>query len=262
MKQLQKSIKGIELKALPHMLAVTNMILHGFDIPDIKHDNSLAKKVTDYKAKEKVNIVVTNPPFGGNIKDGIEMNFPADLRTKETADLFLILIMHILKLGGRCGMVLPDGFLFGEGVKTRIKEKLLSEFNLHTIIRLPNGVFNPYSGIRTNLLFFEKGTPTQEIWFFEHPLPEGYKNYTKTKPIRISEFDLEKKWWNNREENEFAWKVTIDEITKNNYNLDLKHPNTQIESRIISSYETIDYIEQCINNSKSLLNRIKDLLND
>ena len=255
-KQLQKSIKGIEIKSLPHMLAVTNMILHGFDIPDIKHDNSLAKKVTDYKAKEKVDIVVTNPPFGGTIKDGIEMNFPSTLRTKETADLFLILIMHILKPGGRCGMVLPDGFLFGEGVKTRIKEKLLSEFNLHTILRLPNGVFNPYAGIRTNLLFFEKGSPTKEIWFFEHPLPEGYKNYTKTKPIRISEFDLEKKWWNNREESELAWKVTIDEIKEKNYNLDINNPSTQQKQVEYSSKELIIKIQNNLNMTKEKLKNI------
>ena len=261
-KQLQKSIKGIENKSLPHMLSVTNMILHGFDIPDIKHDNSLAKKVTDYKANEKVNIVITNPPFGGTIKDGIEMNFPSTLRTKETADLFLILIMHILKPDGRCGMVLPDGFLFGEGVKTRIKEKLLSEFNLHTIVRLPNGVFNPYAGIRTNLLFFEKGTPTKKIWFFEHPLPEDYKNYTKIKPIRNSEFNLEKEWWNNRTENEFAWKVNIDDIMDNNFNLDLKHPNTTIETKIKNSRETMHNLNNSIDNAKKILNQIKDLLND
>ncbi len=256
-KQLQKSIKGIEIKSLPHMLAVTNMILHGFDVPDIKHDNSLAKKVTDYKAKEKVNIVITNPPFGGTIKDGIEMNFPSTLRTKETADLFLILIMHILKPGGRCGMVLPDGFLFGEGVKTRIKEKLLSEFNLHTIVRLPNGVFAPYTGINTNLLFFEKGIPTQEIWFFEHPLPDGYKNYTKTKPIRISEFKLEKEWWNNRKETECSWKVTIEEIKEKNYNLDSKNPSIIKEEKEYNSNELINKINEKLVFAKQLLEHIK-----
>src|SRR5208282_3361328 len=160
-------------------------------------------------------------PFGGTEEPGIEMNFPSVYRTRETADLFLVLIMKLLREDGRCGMVLPDGFLFGEGAKTRIKEKLLSEFNLHTIIRLPNGVFNPYTGIRTNLLFFERGRPTKEIWYFEHPYPEGSKSYNKTKPIRIEEFNLEKEWWNNRENTKFTqycWKVTLENVVKKNYN--------------------------------------------
>ena len=158
-------------------------------------------------------------------EDGIESNFPKTYRTRETADLFLVLIMHLLKPGGRCGMVLPDGTLFGEGVKTRIKEKLLNECNLHTIVRLPNGVFNPYTGIKTNLLFFTKGDPTKEIWYFEHPYPKGYKSYSKTKPIRIEEFEREKKWWNKRKENEHAWKVSAEDIKAAGYNLDLKNPN-------------------------------------
>ncbi|TSA24476.1 SAM-dependent DNA methyltransferase, partial [bacterium] len=223
----------------------------------IKHDNSLAKNVTDYRAKDRVNIVVTNPPFGGTIKDGIEMNFPADLRTKETADLFLILIMHILKQGGRCGMVLPDGFLFGEGAKTRIKEKLLSEFNLHTIVRLPNGVFSPYTDINTNLLFFEKGSPTKEIWFFEHPLPEGYKKYTKTKPIRNNEFNLEKEWWSNRKDNEYAWKVTIDKVKEKNYNLDFKNPLVIEKEQEYNSDELINKINEKLVFTKQLLEHIK-----
>ena len=143
-------------------------------------------------------MIVTNPPFGGMEEDGIETNFPASFRTRETADLFLVLIMHLLKDGGRAAIVLPDGTLFGEGVKTRIKEKLLDECNLHTIVRLPNGVFTPYTGIKTNLLFFTKGEPTKEVWYYEHPYPEGYKSYTKTKPMRIEEFEPEKTWWENR----------------------------------------------------------------
>ena len=170
-------------------------------------------------------MVVTNPPFGGMEEDGIESNFPKAYRTRETADLFLMLIMHLLKDGGRAGMVLPDGTLFGEGVKTRIKEKLLAECNLHTIVRLPNGVFNPYTGIKTNLLFFTKGEPTKDIWYYEHPYPPGAKSYNKTKPMRIEEFEPEKKWWNKRKENEFAWKVTAEQIKANNYNLDIKNPN-------------------------------------
>lgn len=166
-------------------------------------------------------------------EDGIESNFPATYRTRETADLFLVLIMHLLEDGGRAAIVLPDGTLFGEGVKTRIKEKLLEECNLHTIVRLPNGVFSPYTGIKTNLLFFTKGKPTQEIWYYEHPYPPGYKSYSKTKPIRIEEFETEKAWWHNREESDSlrdsfasrAWKVSVEEIKANSYNLDIKNPH-------------------------------------
>jgi type I restriction enzyme M protein len=159
-------------------------------------------------------------------EDGIENNFPANFRTRETADLFLVLIMHLLKDGGRAAVVLPDGTLFGEGIKTRIKEQLLDTCNLHTVVRLPNGVFSPYTGIKTNLLFFTKGTPTQDVWFYEHPYPAGYRNYSKTRPMRIEEFAVEKAWWNDRVENEFAWKVSVDDIKARNYNLDIKNPHS------------------------------------
>lgn len=162
-RMLQESILGIEKKPLPHMLAVTNLILHDIDVPKIRHDNSLTRNVRDYKPVDKVDIVVTNPPFGGIEEDGVLVNFPTQFQTKETADLFMVLLMYMLKDSGRAAIVLPDGFLFGEGVKTTIKEKFLEEFNLHTIVRLPNGVFAPYTGINTNLLFFEKGQATKEI---------------------------------------------------------------------------------------------------
>lgn len=224
--RFSKCIHGVEKKALPHLLCTTNMLLHGIEMPSqIRHDNTLARPLRDYGPRDRVDVVLTNPPFGGMEEDGIETNFPAPYRTRETADLFLVLIMHLLKPGGRCGMVLPDGTLFGEGVKTRIKEKLLEECNLHTIVRLPKGVFNPYTSIKTNLLFFTKGIPTREIWYFDHPYPEGYKSYSKTKPIRIQEFDLEKKWWQNREENIHAWKMLADDIKDGGYNLDIKNPN-------------------------------------
>mgnify|MGYP001793998205 CR=1 FL=1 len=222
--KLQRLIVGVEKKPLPHLLCITNMLLHELEVPEILHDNTLARPLRDYKPHEKVDVIVTNPPFGGKEEDGIESNFPGAYRTKETADLFLVLIMHLLVKGGRAGIVLPDGTLFGEGVKTRIKEKLLDECNLHTIVRLPNGVFNPYTSIKTNLLFFTKGEPTKEIWYYEHPYPPGYKSYSKTKPIRIEEFALEKAWWDNREENEFAWKVSVEDIKANGYNLDIKNP--------------------------------------
>ena len=223
---LQKSIFGVEKKALPHLLCVTNMMLHEIDVPvQISHDNTLSTPLRNYGPKDRVDVVVTNPPFGGMEEDGIETNFPKSFRTRETADLFLVLIMHRLKDGGRAAIVLPDGTLFGEGIKTRIKEKLLNECNLHTIVRLPNGVFNPYTGIKTNLLFFTKGEPTKNIWFYEHPYPPGAKSYNKTKPMRIEEFEPEKKWWKKRKENEFAWKVTAKDIKANNYNLDVKNPH-------------------------------------
>jgi type I restriction enzyme M protein len=203
------------------------MILHGLDVPtNVRHDNTLSRPLRDYGPKDRVDVIITNPPFGGMEEDGIESNFPATFRTRETADLFLVLIMHLLKDGGRAALVLPDGTLFGEGIKTRIKEQLLETCNLHTIVRLPNGVFNPYTGIKTNLLFFTKGTPTQDVWFYEHPYPPGVKSYNKTKPMRIEEFEAEKTWWNNRVENEQAWKVSADDIKARNYNLDIKNPHS------------------------------------
>ena len=231
--QLQDSIIGIEKKPLPHLLCTTNMILHGIDVPsNIRHDNTLSYPLISWGPKQRVDVVVTNPPFGGMEEDGIETNFPTTFRTRETADLFLVLIMQLLKAGGRAALVLPDGFLFGEGIKTRIKEKLLQECNLHTIVRLPNGVFAPYTGIKTNLLFFTKGIPTQHIWFYEHPYPPGVKSYNKTKPMKIEEFDTEAAWWGKekdafkkRKETEQAWKVSLEEIKARNYNLDCKNPH-------------------------------------
>ena len=228
-KVLGETIIGVEKKPLPHLLATTNLILHDIDVPNIAHDNSLTKNVRDLKESDYVDVIAMNPPFGGVEEDTVLTNFPNAFQTKETADLFMTVMMCRLSEKGRAGVVLPDGFLFGEGVKTKIKEKLLNEFNLHTIVRMPNGVFAPYTGINTNLLFFDKGEPTKEVWFFEHPLPKGYKNYTKTKPIKLEEFDLEKKWWNNREENEYAWKVSVEDIKARNYNLDFKNPNKEEE---------------------------------
>ncbi|MHA2328838.1 MAG: N-6 DNA methylase [Candidatus Hodarchaeales archaeon] len=220
------SIIGVEKKPMPHLLSVTNLILHDIEVPQIKRDNSLSRRpLRDYSDADRVDVVLTNPPFGGTEEPGVENNFPAAYRTRETADLFLLLIMQLLKDGGRAAVVLPDGFLFGEGVKTRIKGRLLERCNLHTIVRLPNGVFNPYTGIKTNLLFLTKGEPTKEIWYYEHPYPEGYKSYSKTKPLRIEEFEPEKEWWNKREENEFSWRLTFDEIKTNSFNLDFKNPN-------------------------------------
>jgi len=260
----QNSIVGIEKKALPYMLSMTNLILHNIDVPQIRHDNSLAQPIRSITNRSRVDVILTNPPFGGMEEDGIESNFPANFRTRETADLFLILVMSLLKDDGRAGIVLPDGFLFGEGVKTRIKEELLGKCNLHTIVRLPNGVFNPYASIKTNLLFFTKSEPTKEIWYFEHPLPEGYKTYNKTKPIRIEEFDLEKAWWEDRKKNQYAWRVSIEEIKKRNYNLDIKNPH-QAENNIGDPKKLLAEYRQLLTEitdvRTSLKNELMDALN-
>jgi type I restriction enzyme M protein len=224
--KLQNSIHGVEKKPLPHLLCVTNMMFHGIEIPsNIRHDNTLARPLRDYGPKDRVDVIITNPPFGGMEEDGIENNFPATFRTRETADLFLVLIMTMLKPGGRAALVLPDGTLFGEGIKTRIKEKLLEECNLHTVVRLPKGVFAPYTSIKTNLLFFTKGEPTKNVWFYEHPYPAGAKSYSKSKPLRIEEFAVEKKWWGKRKESDQAWKVSIEDIKARGFNLDFKNPS-------------------------------------
>lgn len=223
--KLQASIHGIEKKPLPYLLCVTNMIVHGIDVPaGIEHDNTLSRPLDEIRARDRVDVILTNPPFGGMEEDGIENNFPSEYRTRETADLFLVYITEKLKPGGRAAVVLPDGTLFGEGVKTRIKERLLTECDLHTIVRLPKGVFAPYTSIKTNILFFEKGRPTKEVWFYEHPYPEGYKSYSKTKPMRIEEFEPEKAWWKKRVENEHAWRVSIDDIRARGFNLDIANP--------------------------------------
>lgn len=235
---LVQSIQGVEKKALPHMLCTTNMILHGIDTPtQIRHDNTLSRPYKDYGNKDRVDVIVTNPPFGGTEEDGIENNFPAGIRTRETADLFMALIMKLLKDNGRAAVVLPDGFLFGEGTKTRLKIDLLTQCHLHTIIRLPNGVFNPYTGIKTNLLFFTKKPEnehpaTKEVWFYEHPYPEGAVSYNKTKPMRFEEFQTEIDWWGNEEdgfasrvETEQAWKVSFEDLFSRDFNLDISNPH-------------------------------------
>lgn len=215
-KAIEQSIIGFEKKQLPHLLCTTNLLLHKIDIPNqADRRNTLAWPWDDWPIDEAVDCVITNPPFGGMEDEGVGSDYPDDLRTRETSDMFITLIVgKLLRDGGRGAVVLPDGFLFGEGIKSRIKKLLTEECNLHTIIRLPNGVFAPYTSIKTNLLFFTKGKPTETIWFYEHPYPEGRKSYSKTKPIRIEEFAQEKAWWGKeendfaeRQEGELAWKV-------------------------------------------------------
>ncbi|MFA9440910.1 N-6 DNA methylase [Uliginosibacterium sp. sgz301328] len=236
---LVASIHGVEKKALPHMLCTTNMILHGIDTPtQIEHDNMLSRRAyKDYGDADRVHVIITNPPFGGMEEDGVENQFPATLRTRETADLFMALVVKLLKSHGRAAVVLPDGFLFGEGMKTRLKQMLLEQCHLHTIVRLPNGVFNPYTGIKTNILFFTKKPEaewpaTREVWFYEHPYPEGVTSYNKTRPMQVEEFATECAWWGDeadgfkaRKETPQAWKVSLEDIAARNYNLDIKNPH-------------------------------------
>ncbi|KZS40428.1 DNA methyltransferase [Aquimarina aggregata] len=257
---IQNSIRGVEKKPLPHLLCSTNLILHGIEKPAITKGNLLTYPYKNWKSSSQVNIVLSNPPFGGQEEDGTEKNFPEEFRTKETADLFLALIIKILKKNGRASVVLPDGTLFGEGVKTRIKEELLNKCNLHTIVRLPNGVFNPYTSIKTNLLFFEKGKTTKETWYYEMPYPKGVKNFTRSRPIRISDFDSLKKWWKKRTENECAWKVSVKEIKDSNYNLDIKNPFISETEKIFTTNEIIEKLVSNLDRSKELIQKLKSEL--
>ena len=219
-KQLQNTVHGFELKPLPHLLSVTNLILHDIEVPDISYEDSLLR-YQSIKPKDRVDVILANPPFGGNVDDSTAATYPVGFRTKESADLFLVMMVNYLKQGGRAAIVLPDGSLAGDGIKARIREMLLRNCKLHTIIRLPNSVFKPYASVATNLLFFERiSNPseeqeefaTNEIWYYEHQLPEGSKGYSMTYPIKLSEFDTVKYWWSNRIESEFSWKISLHEI--------------------------------------------------
>ena len=221
------SIYGIEKKQFPYMLCITNMLLHGIDVPKIYHDNSLLKDVLDYTQDDQFDVILMNPPYGGNEKTEVKNHFPADLASSETADLFMSVIMYRLKKNGRAAVILPDGFLFGtDNAKVAIKKKLFSEFNLHTVIRMPHSVFAPYTSITTNILFFDHTKPTEETWFYRLDMPEGYKNFSKTKPMELKHFTPAMDWWDNREEINVdgfdkAKKFTVDEIAARNYNIDL-----------------------------------------
>ena len=230
---MQSSLRAVEKKQLPHMLCTTNMLLHGIEDPSfVAHDNTLARPYISYSARDRVDVILTNPPFGGKEEEGIEGNFPKQFQTRETADLFLALIIRLLRVGGRAAVVLPDGSLFGEGVKVRLREHLLEECNLHTVVRLPNSVFRPYASIGTNLLFFEKGEATQETWFYEHRVSAGQKAYSMTRPLRLEHFDDCAAWWGGssreeRQETPVAWRVGIDEIKARGFSLDFRNPNVK-----------------------------------
>jgi type I restriction enzyme M protein len=263
--KMQAALQAVEKKQLPHMLCVTNMLLHGVEDPSfVRHDNTLARPYISYTQSDRVDIILTNPPFGGREEDGIESNFPQHFRTRETADLFLALIVRLLKSGGRAAVVLPDGSLFGEGVKTRLKEHLLEECNLHTIVRLPNSVFKPYASIGTNLLFFEKGSPTKEIWFYEHRVPEGQKSYSMTKPIRIEHLQGCIDWWGGatreaREVTEAAWRVSIDDIKDRSFNLDIKNPHAIADDHG-DPVEWLSKLNEAEAETKALRDQLKDVL--
>ena len=258
---MQSSFRAVEKKQLPHMLAVTNMLLHSVEDPSfLRHDNTLARSYTSWGKNDRVDIVLTNPPFGGKEEDGIESNFPQRFRTRETADLFLALIIRLLKPGGRAAVVLPDGSLFGEGVKTRLKEHLMEECDLHTIVRLPNSVFKPYASIGTNLLFFEKGEPTKEIWFWEHLVPKGQKHYSMTRPIRLEHLGDCAAWWGGpkrtgRKEGERAWKVSAAEIKERGYNLDIRNPHTEVEY-----YDNPETLLAELKDAEAKVNTVRDQL--
>jgi type I restriction enzyme M protein len=252
-----QNVRGWEYKPLPYILANTNLILHDITTPNIRFGDSLERPLTEYTRKDRVDVILANPPFGGVVSNNNENNFPQTYRTKESADLFLILMIHLLKDGGRAAIVLPDGSLTGDGVKQRIRQKLLEDCNLHTIVRLPNSVFQPYASVATNLLFFTKGEPTKNIWYWEHKLPEGYKAYSKTKLIQLAEFDNLKEWWNNREASEQAWQVDIDTIKQNSYNLDVKNPHRAEEERQHTSAELLDLLHQSFAKSDKLLAELK-----
>jgi type I restriction enzyme M protein len=220
-----KTLFGVEKKPMPYLLGMINLLLHSLERPNLKRDNALKTPLKEIGEAERYNVIVTNPPFGGEEEKGIQLNFPEATRASETALLFMQFIMRSLKVGGRCGMVVPNGILFGDGVAARVKEQLLRDFSLHTIVRLPNGVFAPYTSIPTNLLFFDRPGPTEQIWYYELPLPEGRKNFTKTQPLQDTDFDECRRLWAAREAGSQSWLVPAANVAANNYNLDIKNPN-------------------------------------
>lgn len=255
---IAENVIGWEYKPLPYLLATTNLILHDMEVPNIRFGDALDQPLSNFTERHRVNAILANPPFGGIVANNNENNFPQNYRTKESADLFLILMIHLLKQGGRAGIVLPDGSLTGDGVKQRVRQKLLEECNLHTIIRLPNSVFQPYATVATNLLFFTKGTPTKEVWYYEHRLPEGQKAYNKTKPIQAKEFNPIKDWWKDRKESDIAWKVDIQTIIDRNYDLDIKNPTKQEEVHEYNSVELMELLHTSFDKSNVLLNQLKE----
>jgi type I restriction enzyme M protein len=250
---LEKTIKGMEFKPLPFMLAVTNLFLHEIEVPNIEYIDSLNREYTSIGAADRVDVILANPPFGASVTDGVQDNFPMSYRTTESADLFLLLMVRYLNDGGRAAIVLPDGSLTGDGVKARIRQHLLESCNLHTIVRLPNSVFQPYASVATNLLFFTKGKPTKDVWYWEHRLPVGVKAYSKTKPIVKGEFLSLRDWWGLRGECEQAWRVSFADLEKNGFNLDVKNPHVVEQEEGHSSVELLGMLHDSFKKSNELL---------
>lgn len=277
LKQLQKQIKstadadkysnsiyGIEKKQFPYMLCVTNLLLHGLDVPKVFHDNTLLHDVLDYTEDDRVDVILMNPPYGGSEKADVKNHFPTDLASSETADLFMSVIMYRLKKNGRAAVILPDGFLFGtDNAKVNIKKKLLREFNLHTIIRLPGSVFSPYTSITTNILFFDNTHPTEETWFYRLDMPEGYKHFSKTKPMKLEHFQPVLDWWDNREEIteegfDKTKKFTVEQLTEElGYNLDqCGYPHE--EEEILAPMDLIQRYEEQRASLNAEIDRVLD----
>jgi type I restriction enzyme M protein len=252
---LQRTITGWELKPVSYVMGLTNMFLHGIEVPDWHYIDSLKTEYNSIGPKQQIEVILANPPFGAGIDDGVETNFPHAYRCRESADLFVILMIQLLKPGGRAAIVLPDGCITGDGYKERIREKLLTDCNLHTIVRLPQSTFHPAT-VSTNLLFFEKGTPTKEIWYYEHRLPEGQKSYSKTKPIQLEEFAPLIAWWNNREENDVAWKVRVEDL-KTGFDLDVKNPHRQEDQQDLSTKEVMSRLNASIQTTLKLLSELE-----
>lgn len=259
---VNKDIYGIEKKALPHLLCMTNLLLHDIDEPNIDHANSLGRNVRDFKENDRFDRILMNPPYGGTEEKSIQMNFPTELQTSETADLFIALILYRLKKSGKVGIILPDNFLFGtENSQKALKEKLLTECNLHTIVKLPSGVFAPYTMITTNMLFFDKTGATDKIDFYDIPLPEGYKSFSKTKPFKSLHLDEVRKWWNNRSvDNINSYSVTMEEVKDNGYNLDFRNPNKVSQEHEFTLVELLNDLDSKSKNIKSLVNKLQEAL--
>jgi type I restriction enzyme M protein len=261
----RETLFGIEAKPLPYLLCQMNLLLHGVETPNIDPLNALRFPLREIGDRDRVDVIMTNPPFGGEEERGILGNFPEDKRTAETTLLFLQLIMRMIRRvpkPGHAAVVVPNGTLFGDGVCARIKEELLKEFNLHTIVRLPNGVFSPYTSIPTNVLFFDRTGPTKEVWYYEHPLPEGRKNYTKTQPLQFEEFKPLIDWWNHRGENERAWKVPAAELLANNCNLDRKNPRAKQDITHLPPEEIVASILDKERRIAEIMERVRGLLTE
>ncbi|MBT2390677.1 SAM-dependent DNA methyltransferase [Streptomyces sp. ISL-1] len=260
--QLQHNIRGIEKKPLPYLLVMMNLLLHGIDVPNVLRDNSLLRMRNESSPRHRVDVVLTNPPFGGEEEKSVAARFDsAGVATRETAWLFLYSVIERLKPGGCCAIVLPNGSLFGGGVGTKVKEKLMKECNLHSVVRLPQGVFAPYTQIPANLLFFEKTGPTRDIWFYEIPLPEGRRGYSKTKPMRYEEFGDCAQWWGGearegREENKLAWKVSAKDVKAGGYNLDLANPNVGDD---LAHRSPTDLVDELIKTEREILGLLGEL---